>query len=78
MDSWYRHGLMVLTTPMVLTQTDGIVSVLLNHTRARGPSFTLMRDFWTKNYQLSAMEEVGNNFFTPFPGLTYQVNNNEL
>ena len=38
MDSWYRHGLMVLTTPMVFTQTDGIVSVLLDHTRTRGPS----------------------------------------
>ena len=32
MDSWYRHGFMVLTTPMVLPQTQGIVSVLLNHT----------------------------------------------
>ena len=30
-DSWYRHGLMVLTTAMVLTYTHGIVSVLLNH-----------------------------------------------
>ena len=33
MESWYRHGLVVLTTPMVLTKTHGIVSVLL-----RGPS----------------------------------------
>ena len=30
---------------MVLTQTHGIVSVLLNHTRTRGPSVADMRDF---------------------------------
>ena len=29
MYSWYRHGLMVLKTPMVLTQTGGIVSIPL-------------------------------------------------
>ena len=46
MGSWYRHGLMVLTTPMVLTQTHGIVLVLLNHTRTRGPSVTRVRDFF--------------------------------
>ena len=44
-DSWYRYRLMVLTTPMLLTQTHGIESVLLNHTRTRGPSVTRMRDF---------------------------------
>ena len=44
-DLWYRQGLMVLTTPMVLTETHGIKSVLLNHTRTRGPSVTRMRDF---------------------------------
>ena len=36
---------MVLTTPMVLTKTHGIESVLLNHTCTRGPSVTRMRDF---------------------------------
>ena len=36
---------MVLTPPMVFAQTDGIESVLLNHTRTRGPSVTRMRDF---------------------------------
>ena len=36
---------MVLTPPMVFAQTDGIESVLLNHTRTRGPSVTCMRDF---------------------------------
>ena len=45
-DSWYGHRLMVLTTPMVLTKTHGIVSVLLNHTLTRGPSVTRMRDFF--------------------------------
>ena len=37
-DSWYRHGLMVFNTPMVLTQTDGLLLVLLNHTHIIGPS----------------------------------------
>ena len=36
---------MVLTPPMVFAQTDGIVSVLLDHTRTRGPSVARMRDF---------------------------------
>ena len=44
-DLWYRQGLMVLTTPMVLTKTHGIESVIINHTRTRGPSVTRMRDF---------------------------------
>ena len=44
MDLWYRQGLMVLTTPMVLTKTHGIESVILNHTRTRGPSDTRMRN----------------------------------
>ena len=48
-DSWYRYRLMVLTTPMALTWTHGIESVLLNHTRTRGPSVTRMRDFFFKN-----------------------------
>ena len=47
-DLWYGQGLMVLTTPMVLTKTHGIESVLLNHTRTRGPSVTRMRDFFWK------------------------------
>ena len=45
-DLWYRHGLMVLTTPIVLTKTHGIESVLQNHTCTRGPSVTPMRDFF--------------------------------
>ena len=44
-DLWYRPGLMVLTTPMVMTKTHGKELVLLNHTRARGQSFIRMRDF---------------------------------
>ena len=44
-DFWKRQGLMVLTTPMVLTKTHGIELVLLNHTRTRGPSVTRMRDY---------------------------------
>ena len=42
----YRYRLMVLTTPMVFTQTDGVVLVLLDHTRTRGPSVSRMRDFF--------------------------------
>ena len=45
MDSGYKHRLMVLTTPMIFTQTDGIVSALLDHTHTRGRSVTRMRDF---------------------------------
>ena len=47
MDSWYRCWIMVLTAPMVLTQTHCIVSVLLNHTHTRGQGIALMRDFST-------------------------------
>ena len=36
---------MVLTTPMVMTKTHGIESLLLNHTHTRGPSVTRMWDF---------------------------------
>ena len=42
MDSWYGHGLMVLTTLMVLIQIHGIV---YNHTCTRGLSVARMRDF---------------------------------
>ena len=45
-DSWYRHELMVLPTPMVLTLTNGIESVLLNHTCTRGPSVARIRDYF--------------------------------
>ena len=45
-DSWYRHGLMVLTTPMVLNYTHGIVSVFLNHTCLRGQSVARMPNFF--------------------------------
>ena len=46
MGSWYRHGPMVLTTPMVLTKTHSIVSVLLNHTLMRGPIVAIVQDFF--------------------------------
>ena len=46
MNSWYRHGLMLLTKLMVLTQTHGIVLLLLSHTSTRGPSVSRMRDFF--------------------------------
>ena len=51
---------MVLTTTMVFAQTDGIESVLLNHTCTRGPSVTRMRDFFKKNltfYEPNLTEE---------------------
>ena len=35
---------MVLTPPMVFAQTYGIVSVLLDHTRTRGPSVARIPD----------------------------------
>ena len=42
MDSWYRYGLMVQTKTHGIDNTHGIdlalESVLLNHTRTRGPS----------------------------------------
>ena len=43
---WYRQGLMVLTTPMEMTKTHGIESVIVNHTLTTGPSVTRMRDFF--------------------------------
>ena len=46
MDSCDRHGLMELTTGMVLTQTHGIVLVLLNNTRKRGQSAPHMTCFF--------------------------------
>ena len=48
MESWYRHGLIVQTTPMVLTHSDGLVSILLSHTRMRGPCVARMQDFLVK------------------------------
>ena len=49
-DSQYVHRLMILTTPMVLTKTHGIVSVLLNYTHTRGPSVACMRDFLERKH----------------------------
>ena len=43
---------MVLTLPMVFAQTDGIVLVLLDHTRTRGPSVARMQDFLLGNYNM--------------------------
>ena len=45
MDSWYKHGLMVLKTQLVLFQIHGIVSVPVNLTHTRGLSVAPMRDF---------------------------------
>ena len=52
-DLWYRQGLMVLTTRMILTETHGIESVLLNHTCTRGPSVTRMQDFFLESGETS-------------------------
>ena len=41
---------MVLTPPIVFAQTDGIESVLLDHTRTRGPSVAHMRDFFKEQF----------------------------
>ena len=46
-DPWYKHGLMVLTTPMVLTLTHRINSLLLNHTRTRGQNLRECGIFFT-------------------------------
>ena len=45
-DSWYRQGLMVLTTPMVMTKTHAIKLVVLNHILMRGPSLNRIQDFF--------------------------------
>ena len=45
-ESRYTHGLTVLTTPMLLTWTHVIVSVLLNHTNTRGLKVARMRDIF--------------------------------
>ena len=55
-DLRYRQGLMVLTTHMVLTETHGRESVLLNHTCMRGPSVTRMRQ---SCYQIEISPEFG-------------------
>ena len=44
--SWYRHGLLLLTTPMVLTHPHGIVSVDLNPTHTKRPNVARMQDFF--------------------------------
>ena len=48
---------MVLTTPIVFAQTDGIESVLLDHTRTRGPSVARMRDFFVLQLQIFPLRE---------------------
>ena len=66
-DLWYRQGLMVLTTPMVLTKTHGIESVILNHTRMRGPSVTRMWDFlflrWPEGWVILYLQKIYFFFF---------------
>ena len=49
---------MVLTTPMVLTLTHGILSDLLNHTHTRGPSVARMRDFFFERLPLANIETI--------------------
>ena len=46
---------MVLTPPMVFAQTDGIVSVLLDHTHMRGPSFARMSLLLKKTLDLDIL-----------------------
>ena len=53
---------MVLTPPMVFAQTDGIVSVLHDHTRTRGPSLARMRDFFSSPSRNQRMFK-GNSIF---------------
>ena len=50
---------MSLTTPIVLTQTHGIVLVLLNRTRTRRPSVTRMRDFLSSKLGFDKFSIVG-------------------
>ena len=58
---------MVLTTPMVLTYTHGIVSVLLNHTRTRETSVARMQDFFQyERYYMNQRECQGQNTFVCF------------
>ena len=55
MDSRYIHGLMVLITSMVSTQTHGIVLVLLITHVQGGRVFALMQDFLNLLMMLYAM-----------------------
>ena len=43
---------MVLTA-MIFAQTDGKISVLLDHTYTKGPSVIGMRDFFSDNFNKS-------------------------
>ena len=56
---WYRYDLMVWKTPMVLTKTHGIVSVLLNYTHTRGPSDARIQD---SCYQFQIKRQMLNSF----------------
>ena len=48
---------------MVFAQTDGIVSVLLDHTRTRGPSVARMRDFYHRFVYQSHLVSKQSSFF---------------
>ena len=52
---------MVLKTPMVLTQTHGIVAVLLNHKHTRGTSVARLRDKKEKNIEISVISDNSSN-----------------
>ena len=73
MESWYRHGLRVLTTPMVLTQTHGKVSVLLIHTCTRGPSVARMRDFVLTNLAIAGQFRTEHVLMGVNSMLTFQI-----
>ena len=50
---------MELTAPMVLTQSQGMVSVLLNHTCTRGPSVARRQEYFFKYIETSFVWFVG-------------------
>ena len=66
-DLWYRQGLMVLTTPMVLTKTRGIETVLLNHTIQEGRVLSLCGIFHTKTAFYTQKGDKGKGGTKAFP-----------
>ena len=69
-----------MTPHMIFAQTDGIVSVLLDHTCTRGPSVTRMWDFYVllllsthiEIFSVSRKRDCG-LWFVPFVSLEERV-----
>ena len=64
-DSWYKYGLVVLTTPMVLTQIHGII-MLLARTHGRDMDSLYWQGFIVYGRNQSQCEKAKNVGFLPF------------